>query len=200
MYYSDEIIDKVRDATDIVRLIGASVRLKKAGRRYVGLCPFHNEKTPSFSVDPDRQMYYCFGCHKGGNVFTFLEEHDNMTFQEAVQTLAGQAGISLPEQSYRPGEKKARDEKMQILELNKVAATWFFKELHSAEGREGLSYLRGRKLTDETIQRFGLGFAPADSSSLYNYLKGRGFSDELIRMSGLMNLDELRGKIGRAHV
>ena len=123
MYYSDEIIDKVRDATDIVRLIGASVRLKKAGRRYVGLCPFHNEKTPSFSVDPDRQMYYCFGCHKGGNVFTFLEEHDNMTFQEAVQTLAGQAGISLPEQSYRPGEKKARDEKMQILELNKVAAT-----------------------------------------------------------------------------
>ena len=195
LYYSDEVIDKVRDATDIVRLIGASVRLKKAGRRYVGLCPFHNEKTPSFSVDPDRQMYYCFGCHKGGNVFTFLEEHDNMTFQEAVQTLAGQAGISLPEQSYRPGEKKARDEKMQILELNKVAATWFFKELHSPEGREGLSYLRGRKLTDETIQRFGLGFAPADSSSLYNYLKERGFSDKLIRMSGLMNLDELRGRM-----
>ena len=193
--YLQRVCQPETDTLSVGHRQGISVRLKKAGRRYVGLCPFHNEKTPSFSVDPDRQMYYCFGCHKGGNVFTFLEEHDNMTFQEAVQTLAGQAGISLPEQSYRPGEKKARDEKMQILELNKVAATWFFKELHSPDGREGLSYLRGRKLTDETIQRFGLGFAPADSSSLYNYLKGRGFSDELIRMSGLMNLDELRGRM-----
>ena len=195
MYYSDEIIDKVRDATDIVSVIGSGVRLKKAGRRYVGLCPFHNEKTPSFSVDPDRQMYYCFGCHKGGNVFTYLQEHDNMTFPEAVQTLADRAGIRLPEKEMRPGEKKLRDEKLQILELNKVAATWFFMPLHSPQGREGLAYLKKRKLTDETIKRFGLGFAPQDSMSLYNYLKQRNYSDDLIRKSGLMNMDEMRGRM-----
>jgi len=195
LYYSDEIIDQVRDATDIVSVIGQSVRLKKAGRRYVGLCPFHNEKTPSFSVDPERQMYYCFGCHKGGNVFTYLQEHDNMTFPEAVQTLADRAGIKLPEKQYRPGEKKARDEKMQLLDLNKVAATWFFMQLQKPAGREGLDYLRKRELTDATIRSFGLGFAPADSTSLLSYLKSRGYSDELIRKSGLMNVDEMRGRM-----
>jgi len=195
LYYSDEIIDKVRDASDIVSIIGQSVRLKKAGRRYVGLCPFHNEKTPSFSVDPDRQMFYCFGCHKGGNVFTFLQEHDNMTFPEAVQTLADRAGIRLPERQYTPGQKKARDEKMQLLDLNKTAATWFFMQLHQPAGREGLAYLRNRKLTDQTIQSFGLGFAPADSTSLLRYLREKGNSDELIRKSGLMNVDETRGRM-----
>lgn len=195
MYYSDEIIDQVRSATDIVSVIGQSVRLKKAGRRYVGLCPFHNEKTPSFSVDPERQMFYCFGCHKGGNVFTFLQEHDNMTFPEAVESLAGRAGITLPEQKYSPGEKKMRDEKMQLLDLNKVAATWFFMQLRKPQGRQGLAYLRQRKLSDATIQSFGLGFAPAASTSLYQYLKTRGYQDDLIRRSGLMNVDETRGRM-----
>ena len=120
---SSDWIDRLRDSVDIVDVVGDYVSLRPKGHRHWACCPFHNEKTPSFEVDSRSQMFYCFGCHKGGNVFTFLEEHDNMTFQEAVQTLAGQAGISLPEQSYRPGEKKARDEKMQILKLNKVAAT-----------------------------------------------------------------------------
>ena len=112
MYLPDDIVEEVRQRNDIVDVISSYVRLNKKGSNYFGLCPFHNEKTGSFSVTPSKQMFYCFGCHVGGNVISFVQKYENMTFQEAVQTLAGQAGISLPEQSYRPGEKKARDEKM----------------------------------------------------------------------------------------
>ncbi|MBQ6537413.1 MAG: DNA primase, partial [Eubacterium sp.] len=108
MFYGDDIIDEVRSANDIVDLIGSYVTLKKSGSNYVGLCPFHNEKTPSFSVSGRKQMYYCFGCGKGGNIYTFLQEYENITFVESVQMLADRAGITLPERTASPAENKKR--------------------------------------------------------------------------------------------
>ena len=126
MYYPDDVVEQVRLANDIVSVIGEYVTLKKKGTRYFGLCPFHNEKTPSFSVDPASQMYYCFGCSKGGTVFTFLMEYENMTYPEAIKALAERAGIVLPEQTYSQKEKEARDRKSRMLEMNREAAVYYF--------------------------------------------------------------------------
>ena len=123
MYYSDDIIEEVRAGNDIVDVISGYVRLKRRGSSWVGLCPFHNEKTPSFNVNRERQMYYCFGCGQGGNVYTFLMQYENRTFQEAVQTLAERAGINLPEENYSASERHAADRRTKLLEIQKEAAT-----------------------------------------------------------------------------
>lgn len=195
MYYSDEILDLVRSANDIVDVIGKNVQLKKSGSRYVGLCPFHNEKTPSFSVDPRKQLFYCFGCHKGGTVFTFVQEYNSMTFTEAVQALAQNAGISLPERSESREEKHQRDVRQQLLDINRMAAGYYYYMLRSPQGKPGMEYLKKRELSAETMHAFGLGFAPATSDGLYQHLKKKGISDDLLRQSGLMNVDERRGKM-----
>ncbi len=126
MYYSDDVIDQVRSANDIVDVIGQSVQLKRGGSNYIGLCPFHNEKTPSFSVSRQKQMYYCFGCHKGGNVITFVEEYNNMTFTEAMQYLADRAGIRLPEREITARERRSQTERTELLEVNKLAGTYYY--------------------------------------------------------------------------
>ncbi len=195
MYYPEEIVDQVRSANDIVDVIGQSVQLRKQGSNYVGLCPFHNEKTPSFSVSGQKQMFYCFGCHKGGNVITFMEEYNNMNFREAVQALAQRAGIKLPETDAGPEAKRQRSEKQEILNLNKMAANWFYYMLRSHAGQAGMDYLRKRQLTDETMKSFALGYAPQAWDYLYRYLKSKGVSDGLLRRSGLMNVDERHGRI-----
>ncbi|MEE1516556.1 MAG: CHC2 zinc finger domain-containing protein, partial [Lachnospiraceae bacterium] len=159
MYYSDDLIEEIRSRNDIVDVISSYVKLTKKGSTYFGLCPFHNEKSPSFSVTPSKQMYYCFGCGQGGNVFTFVMKYENMTFIDAVKFLADKAGISLPEQEYSPEEKKKADLKSQLLDIHKEAAMYFYRLLKSEKGQRAYEYLKGRGLTDETIKNFGLGYS-----------------------------------------
>ena len=193
LYYSEELIEEVRQRNDIVEVISSYVRLQKKGANHMGLCPFHNEKSPSFSVSAAKQMYYCFGCGKGGNVFTFLMEYENETFGEAVKALADRAGISLPEQEYDAEAKKRAGLRARLLEVNKEAATYYFYQLRSEKGKAAMEYLKGRELSNETIREFGLGFSSQNSRELYRYLKSKGYEDELLRQSGLMTFDEVRG-------
>ena len=193
MYYSDDIVEEVRSRNDIVDVISSYVKLQRKGSSYFGLCPFHNEKSPSFSVSPTKQMYYCFGCGAGGNVFTFVMEYENYTFPEALKMLAVRAGISLPEQEYSEEAKKQRDKKTAVLELNKTAAKYFYCMLRSPQGARAMQYLKDRGLSDDTIKRFGLGYAGSYSDALYRYLKKQGTSDQLLKESGLMQVNEKQG-------
>ena len=190
MYYPDEFIEEVRMRNDIVDVIGNSVHLQKKGSNYFGLCPFHNEKSPSFSVSRDKQMYYCFGCGAGGNVITFVMEYENYSFAEAVQYLAQRAGMELPRQEYSPEARRQADLKGTLLEIQKKAATYFYYQLKSSAGKAGYEYLRKRGLSDDTIRSFGLGFANPYPDDLYRYLKKEGYSDELLRESGLVRIEE----------
>ncbi len=190
MYYPEELVEEVRSRNDIVDVISAYVPLQKKGNSYFGLCPFHNEKTPSFSVSPQKQMYYCFGCGAGGNVITFLMEYENYTFPEALKVLADRAGIKLPEEEPDAEEKALADRRSSILEVNKLAANFFYRELHTEEGLRGYQYLKGRGLADDTIRRFGLGFAPRRGDELCGYLRSKGYSDALLRESGLIVTEE----------
>lgn len=194
MFYSDEIVEEVRSRNDIVDVISGYVKLQRRGSSYFGLCPFHNEKSPSFSVSPGKQMYYCFGCGAGGNVFTFIMEYENYSFPEAIKMLADRAGIALPEASEDSEEsRRRRDLKTTVLEINKVAAKYYYYLLRSPQGKLGMDYLRGRQLSDETMRKFGLGYAGPYSDALYRYLKKKGYSDELLKESGLMNVNEKQG-------
>lgn len=193
MRYSDDIIEEVRTSNDIVDVISGYVKLQRKGSSYFGLCPFHNEKSPSFSVSPGKQMYYCFGCGAGGNVFTFLMEYENFTFPEAIKALADRAGIRLPEPDYSREAKEAADRKALLLQIQKEAAKYFYYQLRTAKGERALAYLKGRGLTDETIRRFGLGYSDKFSDDLYRYLKQKNYSDELLRESGLFHADEKHG-------
>ena len=193
MFYPDELIEEVRSRNDIVDVISGYVHLQKKGANYFGLCPFHNEKSPSFSVSPGKQMYYCFGCGAGGNVFTFLMEYENDTFPEAVKALADRAGISLPEADESEEAKREQSKRSRLLAINKEAAKYFYFQLRAKQGEPGLHYLRKRQLTDETIHRFGLGYANKTADDLVRYLKGKGYSEELIREAGLCNTDEKHG-------
>lgn len=193
MRYSEDLIEEIRRKNDIVDVIGGYVKLQRKGSSYFGLCPFHNEKSPSFSVSPQKQMYYCFGCGAGGNVFTFIMEYENYTFLEALKLLAQRAGVELPELEYSKEAKEQADRKAQILQVNKEAAKYYYVQLRSAQGTQALEYLKNRGLSDETIQKFGLGYSDKFGSGLYRYLKGLGYADELLRDSGLFNADEKHG-------
>ena len=174
MYYEEDFVEEVRQRSDVVDIISSYVNLKRTGSNYVGLCPFHNEKTASFSVSPSKQMYYCFGCGAGGNVFTFLMEYENLTFVEALERLAEQAGMELPEKGNSENDRKRRDLRDSILEVNKLAANYYFACLKSEQGKIGYEYLTKRELKPETIVRFGLGFAGKGGSPLYQYVKSKG--------------------------
>jgi DNA primase len=193
MYYSDDIVEEVRTRNDIVDVISSYVKLQRKGSSYFGLCPFHNEKSPSFSVSPSKQMYYCFGCGAGGNVFSFIMEYENYTFPEALKFLADRSGVTLPEQDDSEEAKKQRDLKTSVREINKTAAKYFYYMLWSEQGAKALKYLRDRNLSDETIKRFGLGYAGQYSDALYRYLKKQGISDQLLKESGLMQVNERQG-------
>ena len=193
MIYGEEIIEEVRSRNDIVDLISTYVPLKKKGSSYFGLCPFHNEKSPSFSVSRDKQMYYCFGCGAGGNVFTFLMEYENFSFPEALKYLAERAGMELPEEELNEEAKRAMDEKARLREMNKLSANYFYYLLHSKRGQKGLAYLKDRGITDATIKHFGLGYADIYNDDLYRFLKSKGYSDEELKDSALVTIDERRG-------
>ncbi|MCI6998131.1 MAG: DNA primase [Eubacterium sp.] len=193
MRYSDDLIEEIRMRNDIVDVISGYVKLQRKGSSYFGLCPFHNEKSPSFSVSPSKQMYYCFGCGAGGNVFTFLMEYENYSFMEALRVLADRAGIQLPQQEYSQEAKEQADLKATLLEVNKLAAKYYYYQLRRENGAQGMAYLKGRELSEETINRFGLGYSDKFSNDLYRYLKSKNYSDEILRQSGLFNVDERRG-------
>lgn len=192
-YYSDELIEEVRSRNDIVDVIGEYVRLQKKGSSYFGLCPFHNEKTGSFSVTPGKQMFYCFGCGAGGNVFTFLMKYENYTFGEAMQTLADRVGIELPKQELSEEQKREADERSRLLEINKEAAKYFYALLRNPRGARAYEYFKNRQLSDETMQKFGLGYSDQYSDDLYRYLRKKGYDDEILKKSGLVTIDEVRG-------
>lgn len=196
-FYSEELIEEVRSRNDIVDVISGYVRLQKKGSSYFGLCPFHNEKTPSFSVSQDKQMYYCFGCGAGGNVFTFLMDYENYSFPEAMESLAQRAGMELPKQGMNEQARAASDKRMRLLEINKVAAKYYYAQLRAEPGRHALDYLTGRCLSEETIRKFGLGYSQKSSNDLYQYLRGQGYGDMELQESGLVTLDERRGPLDR---
>lgn len=193
MYYSDELIEEVRSKNDIVDVISGYVRLQKKGSSYFGLCPFHNEKSPSFSVSRQKQMYYCFGCGAGGNVFTFLMEYENFSFLEALKVLADRAGVELPEMEYSKEAKERADLKNVLLEINKLAAQYYYVQLKNPQGEVALKYLKNRALDDDTIKAFGLGYSNKYSDDLYRYLKSKGYKDELLAKAGLISVDERNG-------
>ena len=193
MRYSDDIIEEVRSKNDIVDVVSQYVKLTRKGSSYFGLCPFHNEKTPSFSVTPGKQMYYCFGCGAGGNVFNFIMEYENYTFGEALKHLADRAGVELPKMEYSKEVRQKAQEKAELLEINKQAAQYFYYQLRTDKGYRGYEYLKDRGLSDETMRKFGLGYSDKFSDGLYRFLKSKGYSDERLRESGLFNVDERHG-------
>ncbi len=193
MLYAESLIEEVRMKNDIVDVVSGYVKLQKKGSSYFGLCPFHNEKSPSFSVSPSKQMYYCFGCGAGGNVLTFIMEYENYSFPEALKYLADRVGVELPQQEMNEEMKRQQDLRSRILEMNKMAAKYYYYQLRSEHGIQAMNYLKGRKLSDETIHKFGLGYSTKYGNDLYKYLKSKGISDEILAQSGLMNVDEKRG-------
>lgn len=190
MYYPEEIVEEVRMKNDIVDVVGSYVKIQKKGNSYFGCCPFHNEKTPSFSVSGSKQMYYCFGCGAGGNVFTFVMNYENYSFVEAVKMLADRAGVKLPELEYSEEMKKKEDHRARLLEVNKESAKYYYYQLRSKRGEVGLKYLKDRQLTEETMKKFGLGYA---TDGLCRYLKEKGYEDKLIKEAGVAGFDERRG-------
>ena len=166
------------------------MKLQKKGSNYFGLCPFHNEKSPSFSVSPSKQMYYCFGCGAGGNVITFVMEYENYSFMEALQMLADRAGVALPKQEYSKEAKEAADLRTALLEINRMAANYYYFQLTNPQGEVGYRYLRDRQLADDTIRHFGLGFANKTSDDLYRYLRAKGYDDKILKETGLVTIEE----------
>lgn len=193
MYYPEELVEEVRQKNDIVDVISGYVRIKKKGSNYVGLCPFHNEKTGSFMVSRNKQIYKCFGCGAGGNVFTFVMEYENYTFVEAMKQLADRAGVKLPEAEYDEAAKRQMSRRAKMLELNKDAANYFYFQLRAPQGETGMRYFQGRELTEETLKKFGLGFANVKSDDLTLYLRSKGYTDAQIRDAGLATYHEKYG-------
>ena len=195
MYYPDEVIEEVRMKNDIVDVISGYVKLQKKGANYFGLCPFHNEKSPSFSVSPGKQMYYCFGCGAWGNVITFLMEYENYTFQEALSSLADRAGVNLPKMEYSREAREQADLRARLLEVNKLAANYFYYQMKQPQGKAAYDYFHlKRGLADETIVHFGLGYSNKTSDDLYRYLKGKGYEDSFLKDTGLVTLEERGGR------
>lgn len=190
MFYPDELVEEIRQKNDIVDVISSYVKLQRKGSSHMGLCPFHNEKSPSFSVSASKQMYHCFGCGVGGNVFTFLMEYENYSFVEALKHLAGRAGVTLPEAEISEEAKRQAGIKARLLEINKEAAKYYYFQLKSARGQAAVDYLTKRQLSEETIKKFGLGYSNQTGDDIYRYLKHIGYEDDILRESGLISFDE----------
>ncbi len=195
MYYPEELVEEVRVRNDIVDVVSGYVRLQKKGANHWGCCPFHNEKTPSFAVNGAKQMYHCFGCGAGGNVYTFVMNYENYTFPEAVKMLAARAGVSLPEAEYDEEQKQRQNHRQQLLDVNREAATFFYYQLRSPQGQVGYRYLADRELSDETMRKFGLGYTGRSGAGLIRHLKQKGYEDRLIIEAGLGSHNERTGLV-----
>lgn len=190
MYYTEEQIEEVRSKSDIVQIIGRYVNLKRTGSSYVGLCPFHSEKSPSFNVSPSRQMYKCFGCGVAGNVITFIMEYENYTFPEAMEFLAEQAGVTISKSELSPEMKREKNLRTELVQINAKAASYYYAKLKSPAGKTGYEYFLSRGLSEETIRHFGLGYAGQGGNELYRYLKSQGYADQVLKETGLFKMDE----------
>lgn len=186
--YSDETIEEVRQANDIVDVISQYVHLKRSGRNFFGLCPFHNEKSPSFSVSPDKQIFHCFGCGVGGNVFTFLTKIEGINFVDAVQTLAERASIQLP--TFENNVDKAKEElKERVYKVNEFTAQYYHENLYKPTAKIAQEYVKKRQLSNETLKSFRIGFS-GKFNELYQALRKEGFEEQEILESGLVNKNE----------
>lgn len=186
-FIPEEKITEIKNAADIVDVISGSVLLKKSGRNHLGLCPFHAEKTPSFTVSYEKQIFYCFGCGAGGNVFAFLMKKEGLTFPEAVKYVAGKYGVDIPAESMTPEQKKRISEKESLLSVNKQAMDFFCKSLlDGGSGKRALDYLNKRKMSEKTIRDYHIGYAPEGWNSLYNYLTKKKISTGQIEKAGLI--------------
>ena len=199
---SDAWLEELRSRVSLEEVVSEYVPLKQKGRRFWGCCPFHNEKTPSFSVDSEAQMYYCFGCHKGGTVINFVMDMERMEFMEAVRLLADRAHMELPERSSPPGQTTAnRDERERMYEANRAAARFYHELLWTEEGASALNYLYSRGLNDSDIRRFGLGASPKGWDGLLSHLEAQGFEPALLERAGLATrrdnrcFDMFRGRV-----
>ena len=194
MFYSEEVIEDVRSRNDIVDIIGGYVSLKKRGNSYMACCPFHHEKTPSFHVSREKQMYHCFGCGVGGNVYTFVMEYENYSFPEAIKLLADRCGVELPEYQMSDEQKKRENYKIVLKEMNKTAAAYFHYLLTKTDrGKKAKEYLTNRGISDETISRFAIGYSDIYEDDLYRYLKSKGYTDAQMKDSGLIKFRENKG-------
>ncbi|MDA8124844.1 MAG: DNA primase [Deltaproteobacteria bacterium] len=200
----DDKLEEIRRRADIASLIGEYVTLKKAGKNFLGLCPFHREKTPSFTVSPEKQMFYCFGCGEGGNVFSFLMKLNHLTFPEAARHLAAKVGVNIPERQMSREEKERQSLGEQIRRVNDLAAGFFMETLQSQAGEEAREYLRKRGIAEEAVRTFRIGFAPEGWSRLHDFLKRRGVAPELAEQAGLLiartgpaqgHYDRFRGRL-----
>lgn len=195
MFYDESLVEDIRVQNDIIDVIGTHVKLQKKGSSHFGLCPFHNEKSPSFSVSPDKQMYHCFGCGASGNVFTFVMEYENYSFVEAIKILAERAHITLPEPEMSEEAKKAYKYKQELYDANRDAAKYFYSALHSDKGKKALEYVNNRELDSDTQKKFGLGYAYFFRDDLYKYLSKKGYSDKQLVDVGI-SVPETGGNTG----
>lgn len=200
-FFPDDWLNELRSRNDIVDVISEYVSLKPKGNNYWGLCPFHNEKTPSFSVSPDKGMYYCFGCHAGGNVIHFVMNIEKLSFYESVKLLADKVGITLPNETDTESYKIQKELRDRLYGVNREAARFFHERLYLPEGQAAISYLHRRNLTDSTIKKFGLGFSPPQGDLLIHYLKEKGYQEKDITQAGLAlvkgtgNVAAFRGRV-----
>ncbi|MEA5082652.1 MAG: DNA primase [Lachnospiraceae bacterium] len=195
MFYSQELVEEIRTQNDIVEVISSYIPLKQKGGSYFGLCPFHNEGTPSFSVSAEKQLYYCFGCGAAGNVFSFVMQMENCDFVEALKRLADRANITIAETEY--SKEAAQEEKLRVdlFEIHKVAGRFYHDVLQAEDGKTALDYLEKRQVTPAMQRKFGLGFSPEGKDRLYNVLKEKGFSDKAMLKSGLV----MENKYGKGY-
>lgn len=190
MFFEENFIDEVREKNDIVEVISTYVNLQKRGSNYTGLCPFHSEKTPSFSVSATKQIYRCFGCGKGGNVIKFIQEYENLSFPEAVEHLANKANIPLPEKKYNEESSKSKDLKTKLYEVYKIAATYYYHNLQDKSSESAKKYFLDRGISEKTITKFGLGYAGKRTGELYKYLKSLSYGDDILKESSLVKIEE----------
>ena len=188
MRYSDEILDEIKQSNDIVEVISQYIHLKRSGRNYFGICPFHNEKSPSLSVSPDKQIFHCFGCGVGGNVISFISKIEGVGFKEAIEILAEKANITLPTYADNVDTKK-EELKAKVYKVNSFAADFYHKRLYTPDAKIGQEYVKKRKLNNETLESFKIGFS-GKFDELYKALKKEGFQDEEILESGLVNKND----------
>ncbi len=188
--------EKVKQQADIVRVVGEYVRLKKTGKDFSGLCPFHQEKTPSFTVSPIKQIFYCFGCGKGGDVYNFVMDMEKCEFPEAVKVVAEKCGIAIPRQRERsPEERKENQQRSALVEVHREAQTFFVKQLEGTpEGKAARAYLEDRGLEKDTIARFGIGYAPSGGDTLLRFFKQK-YPEKLLVESGLLSRDQNGGRL-----
>ena len=187
--YSDELIDEIKNKNDIVDVIGSYVALKRSGRSYFGLCPFHNEKSPSFAVSPDKQIFHCFGCGVGGNVFHFVSKIEGVGFRDAIEILANRANVSLPISSSNDEDDKLYYMRTKIYQINEATALFYHENLYKPTAKKAQEYVKKRKLDNNTLKTFYIGYS-GNYNELYNHLKSLGFKDEEILASKLVNQND----------